>query len=643
MMDNKLDPWKVTADVISILVPLTLLGFMTALHQLDGKDVESSFSFPWANAMAVLATLFPIFFASIFGRLMYEASRWKLETGSTLGSLEQLLGSRTVGSALTTQIQLRSLNPLGLSLLLFWTLSPLGSQSILRILTSRLSFKNTTSHIAWFDNLHESGCADPDNDPSFRIGQRFVADLQLLFTTLLMAPEPAKLDPMDLWGNIKIPYLPTGYGPDDNKESLWRDGLVAPLGAEEFSSLAGIPIAQIPIGNTTLSVESTYIQLDCHEITVNAYDHLHIYWDWPKAANGTWQGTASTTDPGILHQWKIAVNNFVNSYWTNDSSSRQHELSESQEEDLSRQIDMYNNSPERFIDESDIRFGDTTLLFQGQYRDLEKDFPLGHLRAMCDVRQVYVESSIVCERPDSISTRKCKVTSQRPSTKRHASEKISHFNFPSVWGCLSRNLPESTARLLRPDLVLAYLSSPSLASTAFSHYGNLFEGRTLDRLVFSQRLGQILNTYLLLSQTQGAAVGASAGAPNSTMTHNITAGVPSTTPITVYSISRLWITLGCISCGALLLAGIASMVFRWLARGPEVLGFTSTVVRDSRFIDLPPSTGRMNGMDIIIMMKEHRIRYGHTDLTLEGQPLLGVGREAETARLRDREDNQAHA
>lgn len=44
-----------------------------------------------------MATVLPIVFASVVGRLMYETARWRLERGASVGSLEQLMGSRTVG------------------------------------------------------------------------------------------------------------------------------------------------------------------------------------------------------------------------------------------------------------------------------------------------------------------------------------------------------------------------------------------------------------------------------------------------------------------------------------------------------------------------------------------------------------------
>lgn len=72
---------------------------------------------------------FPICFAAIVGRASVKYATWKLQKGTTIGALEQLMGSRTVASAFATQVQLRSANLIGIVLLLVWPPSPLGGQS----------------------------------------------------------------------------------------------------------------------------------------------------------------------------------------------------------------------------------------------------------------------------------------------------------------------------------------------------------------------------------------------------------------------------------------------------------------------------------------------------------------------------------
>jgi hypothetical protein len=86
--------------------------------------------------------------------------------------------------------------------------------------------------------------------------------------------------------------------------------------------------------------------------------------------------------------------------------------------------------------------------------------------------------------------------------------------------------------------------------------------------------------------------------------------------------------LGILSCITFLIGGVASVVFASLADGPEVLGYVSTVMRDSKRLDLDPVVSSMRGIDISKLYKGLRLRFGY-DETLSGLPVLGVGREAE--------------
>ena len=57
---------------------------------------------------------------------------------------------------------------------------------------------------------------------------------------------------MELWGNVKIPYLPNL---DVQDESEWTQ---IPDPAPETSSLLGIPLGLLEFGNTTLLLESKF-------------------------------------------------------------------------------------------------------------------------------------------------------------------------------------------------------------------------------------------------------------------------------------------------------------------------------------------------------------------------------------------------
>lgn len=654
---------KLAADAASVITPVALLGFIVALCLQDGRDTNGQAWVAWTNAITVLASVFPIIFAAIIGRCTYQAARWRLEAGTTMISLEQLLGSRSVGSVITTQLGLGTANLLALVLLLAWVFSPLGSQSVLRIMGSSLDSRVSRTTATWFDNLHESGFAmmSVTSPNAFESADTYIQYLRLLFGATVMAPEVTKQDAMDQWGNVKIPYLPFRRDSTAKDTSEWLELDPSPS-VERFSSLAGIPIAGIPHGNTSFSIDSTYIELDCDEVELGTSGGPEetgvelikdITWDWPPSynewnestpANGTWQGTTDDYSFGskVYTRWQLALNRFVDRYWVNQTLQWVR-LEDEYADDPRMKADSYSftksmiHSIERFVREEGIHAEPTELVFQavmgsGFHGERVK------VAATCGVRQRYVESRVSCESADVSSPlrRDCAVTAQRPSQEPRPTELISHLNIPHVWEWVAQQLTRVVAGggSNRPDLVIQYLNDPSLASldSLYSKPEDMF--RDIDPGVFSRRLGQALNTFMLLSQVHVAATGASQGV--SFMEHNITTWVDTTILVETYAISRLWVAIGFVSCGVLLVGGVLSVVLRHKASGPEVLGFASTVIRDSRYIDLVPQTGRMDGLDIAKMMENERVRYGHTDLVQEGQPLVGVGREEETRRLRDR-------
>ncbi|KAL2074332.1 hypothetical protein VTL71DRAFT_8110 [Oculimacula yallundae] len=141
----------ILSDCASILSPIGLLCFAIAIFSINGDPVQEAVHVKWRNGINIIATAFPIMFASIAGRMVYELARWRLERGATMGLLEQLIGSRTVGGVIITHFNLRIFNMLDASLLFVWAFSPLGSQSVLRILESGFKEQITNSSVVYYD------------------------------------------------------------------------------------------------------------------------------------------------------------------------------------------------------------------------------------------------------------------------------------------------------------------------------------------------------------------------------------------------------------------------------------------------------------------------------------------------------------
>ncbi|KAG5792438.1 hypothetical protein H9Q69_008514 [Fusarium xylarioides] len=507
---RKFMPGRVLADCTATLVPIALLASAIAMMCLDKKQTEKEESGKWKNAITVIASIFPIVFASIVGRMVFESARWKLEKGTTLDLLEQLIGSRTVGSTFTTQISLGKVNILGIVLLLVWAFSPLGSQSILRMLDTRLEQVNTDSDVAYFSTDAESRVADPlPASPQSSAGQaRDFGNMNSMFTSLFLPSRASKSSPMDLWGNVKIPNL-------DITDDGWHDVPSNP-DPDSYSALIGLPITNVTTGNVTFSIDSSYLNLACYNLT-RANTTFNIPHNWtnptywgtyvPKP-NGTWYGYNRSLSQDA---WSLAVDRFVDPYWATNGN-------------LANRFENYNfgvnyyGRPVLFENETDLHVEPSRLLFNSEFTDRVNAAANG-FTAECHVFQRYVESRVHCSRVDMSTSQNCSVAAQRLSRTKHATENITALSWERVWSRVSGLPGIMGGSALYADITMRYLDNPVLnavTNQGLEENTNLFKDVTPEQ--FSRRLAQVINTYLLLGQVFETAMQA-----DSNFNFNITA------------------------------------------------------------------------------------------------------------------------
>lgn len=146
-----------------------------------------------------LATAFPFIFSLIVGRALRQLAAWKLERSISLRSLEQLMGSQTLPSAVATQFWVHCLDTLALTLLCLWSLSPIGIQSTLQLLSTREYAYNGYGNDGFFYfNTTNSPPANPTSNPDpyyhFLLDSLFLAPLTVSMTSELYETELYDID-----------------------------------------------------------------------------------------------------------------------------------------------------------------------------------------------------------------------------------------------------------------------------------------------------------------------------------------------------------------------------------------------------------------------------------------------------------------
>ncbi|KAE9368511.1 hypothetical protein N431DRAFT_428293, partial [Stipitochalara longipes BDJ] len=621
------------------MTPAPFFALAVAVAAVNGKLFDQEEFEILDRCIKGATTLFPIFFAAITGRAAIKYATWKLEQGTTIGVLEQLMGSRTVASAFSTQLLLRSFNITGFLMILVWSLSPIGAQSILHILNTPVQPTSIGSSVAYFNSRQQS-YAEPQD--SF-LSELWFNSLQIEMSSAMIAPGPIKASPMDLEGNVKIPYqssiLAAGVSPDSEGWVQISSMNASANGSLIWSSLFGIPINGIASGNTTFNIESTYMELNC---TSEISESLEAP-DGPRGprinqtivtVNGPY---FSASNPTYLEPWIIGYRGVdVTAY--NDTDGAAYVTPQSCPDCLSP--DFANKT---------IPAG--TIAFQ----EFDGSDPGNATTVFCNPYQRYVESQIFCMKTDS--AQECQVTAQRYSVLPHMPAEVTYFSFPSVAlgaSALLKNITpmyEATNELQNYILYDPMDELNVIDNDETTLLGGVDPPAFLYEVPLSDvatRLGQILNAFVFGStfnastfliggsfeDMNGNLVGGNnasfvpaSRAELAAMIQNQTAAftVPAvlTTHAQVYLCSFPWLGVFLFSTLIMLISAIIGVVYSRRTIVPDYLGFVSSLAKESPWIRMPDVGVNMDGMDKARLVKDVKVRLGDVSYVQGGYSKIG--------------------
>jgi len=235
----------------------------------------------------------------VVGGTIKTVAAWRLERGVSLGLLEQLMGSQTVGGTVSTMWNLRAFNIISVTLGLLWSLSPLGGQSSILMISIQEVGVDAGPIILYLDtllnmkDLNGAGTQFESGDDTF-----VLPSLNAIYSMSLFQTEALRNAVTDMWGNVKIPDLVASMADFGVNASGWVDisNSAAMNKTIVYSSLLGIPLnlsAVLNGASTTFTLESTYLSLNCTNNLVDPGIQLvNCSSDYLKQtlANGTFFG-----------------------------------------------------------------------------------------------------------------------------------------------------------------------------------------------------------------------------------------------------------------------------------------------------------------------------------------------------------------
>jgi hypothetical protein len=219
----------------------------------------------------------------------------------------------------------------------------------------------------------------------------------------------------------------------------------------------------------------------------------------------------------------------------------------------------------------------------------------------CTMNQIFVDSELNC------TSRSCVVKNMRytPGNPSPVAAAPFHRTFLDLATGYSTNGT--------PTLVERYIDAPNQAFTGAS-IGTLYididgENPNLPspsylQPRFEERLSILLNTFWHFSF---APAGQAKVGDSSELYRKDGNGTWSSTEVTIYSVNWAWLSVLIICSVILLTAGITSAIWEHQTIGPDILGFASSIVRQSKYIALPKGDSTMTGSQRARMLADEKV------------------------------------
>lgn len=155
-------PSRTLGHQLITYAPCTVLAILIII--MDGESTKSNWSM-MVDPIKISVTVWPIVFAAVTAQAFKTWATYRVERGIKLMELEQLVGSNSFGAVMKQPFFLRRLDVLTLLIFLVWSLSPVGSQALLRIYTLERSVVHDAVAVMYAPLLGDNRLLTPDVAP----------------------------------------------------------------------------------------------------------------------------------------------------------------------------------------------------------------------------------------------------------------------------------------------------------------------------------------------------------------------------------------------------------------------------------------------------------------------------------------------
>ncbi|KAF4458103.1 hypothetical protein F53441_111 [Fusarium austroafricanum] len=552
-----------TWDILLTLTPACFFALILAAIRLDKQPI-SPYGEMVVNLTLLSPSVYPIIFAAVASRFFKNFARWRLEKrrGIELATLEQIFGSQSLASALERLLFVRTRIPLGIIIVMTWSLSPLGGQSAARLL--RKDGSSQTGTVYYPRDAHQGlEIFDGDlNGPA------------AFYRPSLSSSQRQQGSATDPWDWPKIPKWPSGLQTYDTRV-IDTDGLQS--GNESYASMLGVQIQGLDIlseeAQYNFSVKTSYYDFNCSPPEVGVYMNKSKV-AFPKA-------------------WK----NLTQVFFSNDEI-------ETFAAFISYPDLAYRNKSKPVL-LNDLPSGYLVFSIINSISNINVSSEWKLTNFNCSMRPVVVETDLLCN-SSTIST-SCGATHQKRVNHRYTSQDMQYLGSLSEltyeaaidyedgiayedgihrqW----RKVEGSTYPSLTKEYLLDSIDDPDEQFTKFS------------REQFSSRMAIAFNTFISsalyyeyhLSSTYRSQP--SWGRLNSNSGDMGHTEATITTPEALYRTNGKWVIILILTTECFAILAILGLILQSFIRGPDILGFASSLTRENPYMDLPPGGTALDG------------------------------------------------
>jgi hypothetical protein len=548
--------------------PDASLALAVAASSLDGTPISPRGE-RIVNLTRLSPTIYPIIFAALASRFFKNLARWRLEArqGIGLAALEQIFGSQSLAAAVERLMFVRTHIGIGVLILLIWSLSPLGGQGAVRLLHMGEYVEQMPGTVFYAHPGYQESYYGTSLRGSARVGAN------TLYTSSLLASPAQRCSPTDLWG---LPKIPQWLGREDSGERVIDQQTEEALAAGEafYTSLLGVQVQGINIvpekAQYNFTVQTLYYAVGCDSSTpqVDMLDlstRLSIPLDDLKVMFDPMNGSDYSTFAAVMVSPAVP--------------------------DTPVPLD---------------RIPPSQLLYATMNRSMES-LAQSFTVFDCNVRPVVVDTSIQCN--SSAPSVGCRATHQRLVTGRYDSVNAAQFLSVTQHAGLRGTILGLWRKI--EGRVHHYDSSATDKYLAGKRYPFDQAPDGLDWTdvpfdVFSGRLTTALNTYweatldpfnhtsVAFDRRPSAEELVPFASGGGMFSFNSTESTE-TVWHPVYRANRSWVVVLIITTVCLEILAVAGLVLEFFIRGPDILGFASSLTRENPYLRLSRQGSALDG------------------------------------------------